>query len=248
MINNEETNVSIGEVLENDGLIVIAGRPVCGKTYLAAAFAAYEADTLGNVAFFSLGLGPNDLSNGLVSALNNKDRTCRVSAFEKSIKQLSQGSIQVDDTHSMTAEEICSRARWQVRENGATLIVIDYLQLFSPSCSCADIDLETSHAVRSLKQLSRDLDVPVIVLSQLCRGVDERSSPRPFLTDLPSRSIESGADAVIFSYRENVRGRTVFRSIVAKNRAGEEGNLTTKYSVLSGAERVAERLVERVTA
>lgn len=209
--------------LHKSDLVILAGRPGMGKTALATnvAYAAaytYQQDPNGAgapVAFFSLEMSADQLASRVLSteteisshkmrtgALSN-DEFYRIAEAARTMEQL---PLFIDDTPGLTVPAIRSRARRLKRQNGLGLIVIDYIQLISPPSGrrVENRVQELSEITRGLKILAKELDVPVLALSQLSRQVESRDDKRPLLADLrESGSIEQDADVVLFVYREH---------------------------------------------
>ena len=212
--------------LHRSDLIIIAGRPAMGKTTLALNIAFNAANAIlngrankqyqGAVAFFSLEMSSNQLASRILSS-QSKIPSSRMREgsnltdedwmkMSQYADALSKTPIVIDDTAEVSVPAIKTRARRIARQfGGIALIVIDYLQLMtSPGGKRNDNRVqELSEITRSLKILAKELDVPVIVLSQLSRKVEDRDDKRPILSDLrESGSIEQDADIVMFTYRE----------------------------------------------
>jgi len=197
--------------LHKSDLIIIAGRPSMGKTAFATNLAYNITKQLKdrkkekNVIFFSLEMSSEQLATRIVSEIaglsSENIRTGNLSKndFNKLIKgseSLKDLNLFIDDTPALTISSIRTRARRMKRKHGLDLIIIDYLQLLSS-------DREISEITRGLKAIAKELDVPVIALSQLSRKVEDREEKRPQLADLrESGSIEQDADLVVFLYRE----------------------------------------------
>jgi len=214
--------------LHPSDLIILAGRPSMGKTALATNIAyhaanAYnkEVDDLGNetvtdgalVAFFSLEMSAEQLATRILSEKSGigseKIRRGNLSntQFDELVQathKLQQAKIYIDDTPALTVSALRTRARRLKRQQGLGLIVIDYLQLVSGTSIRSDNRVqEVSEITRGLKTLAKELNVPVLALSQLSRQVEQRDDKRPLLSDLrESGSIEQDADVVMFIFRE----------------------------------------------
>jgi len=211
--------------LHHSDLIIIAGRPGMGKTTLAMNIAFNAANALyngranqqykGAVVFFSLEMSHDQLgtrifsSQSKIPATHMRDGNLTDEDFMKLSEYynaLSKLPLVIDDTADMSVPMIKTRARRIARKyGGIALIVIDYLQLMKlPGGKASDNRVqELSTITRGLKILAKELDVPVITLSQLSRGVEQRDDKRPILSDLrDSGSIEQDADIVMFTYRE----------------------------------------------
>ena len=224
-------------------LVLIAARPSMGKSSLVLNIAEHVALTGGkSVAFFSLEMSKEQLVQRLlcseagidasrlrIGQLQENEWPNLVSAADK----LSSAKIMMDDTPGMTALEMRSKARRWKNENGLDLIIVDYLQLMQGSSKRASDNRqqEMSDISRSLKGLARELNVPVIALSQLSRSVEQRTSKRPMLSDLrESGALEQDADIVCFIYRDDyynpdTEQKNVAELIVAKHRNGPVGTV-----------------------
>ena len=205
--------------LHKQDLIIIAGRPSMGKTALATniAFNAAEniqkKDKKTSVAFFSLEMSSEQLSTRILSEQSriksNDIRRGKINQedFEKFIeasKNLENLPLHIDDTPAITISALSNRARRLKRKQGLDLIVIDYIQLMkSSSYRNEGRVLEIAEITQGLKALAKELDVPVLALSQLSRQVEQREDKKPQLADLrESGSIEQDADVVMFVFRE----------------------------------------------
>ncbi len=224
--------------LQPSDLILVAARPSMGKTAftlnIATHVAVYKKKP---VAFFSLEMSKEQLvqrmlcSEGGIDAqrlrigeLEEKDWTRLISAADR----LAAAPIFIDDTAGITVMELRSKARRLKAEHGLSLIVIDYLQLMQGRASknSDNRQQEISEISRSLKALARELNVPVIALSQLSRSVESRQVKKPMLSDLrESGSLEQDADIVMFLYREDyydpeTENKNITDLIIAKHRNG----------------------------
>ncbi|MEL0247159.1 MAG: replicative DNA helicase [Alphaproteobacteria bacterium] len=205
--------------LHKQDLIIIAGRPSMGKTALATniAFNAAEniqkKDKKTSVAFFSLEMSSEQLSTRILSEQSriksNDIRRGKINQedFEKFIeasKNLENLPLHIDDTPAITISALSNRARRLKRKQGLDLIVIDYIQLMKSSGYRNEGRvLEIAEITQGLKALAKELDVPVLALSQLSRQVEQREDKKPQLADLrESGSIEQDADVVMFVFRE----------------------------------------------
>ncbi len=199
---------------QKSDLIILAARPAMGKTAFALNIAQQAALKGGaNVIIFSLEMSKEQLgqrmlsmesrieSNKLATAdLNQKDWDDLSVACDR----LSEAKIYIDDTPGISMMEIKNKCRRHKAEEGLDLVIVDYLQLMTSSGRFDSRQQEISTLSRSLKLLARELDVPVIVLSQLSRAVESRTDHKPMLADLrESGSIEQDADIVIFLYRDD---------------------------------------------
>jgi replicative DNA helicase len=211
--------------LHASDLIIVAGRPGMGKTSLATNMAFYasrlwqkdKADAAepkrgAPVLLFSLEMAASQLSARILSEQTEiemrKIRTGRFSdaewdRFVHTAQVLGDLPLYIDDTGGISIAQIAARSRRMKREKEIGLIVIDYLQLVEPSRRAENRVQEVSEVTKGLKALAKELSVPVIAVSQLSRGVDNRDDKRPILSDLrESGSIEQDADVVMFVYRE----------------------------------------------
>ena len=231
--------------LHPSDFIILAARPSMGKTALAlnivqnVALRAHKV--IGgeprSVAFFSLEMSKEQLVNRMLCAEAGIDsQRLRVGEMHDedwthlwdACDTMSRAKIYIDDTAGITAMEMRSRARRLKAEHGLDLIVVDYLQLMQGSGKrnySADRQQEVSEISRSLKALARELDVPVLALSQLSRSVESRQVKRPMLSDLrESGSLEQDADIVAFLYREDYYNPETENKhtelIIAKHRNG----------------------------
>lgn len=229
--------------LHEDNLIIIAARPAMGKTAFALNIAQNVAKNSDKaVAIFSLEMGAESLvermlsAEGLIPSYHVRTGNLSESEWRRMIsaqERLAKGKIFIDDTAGIRISEIRSKAKRLAQENGGLgLIVIDYLQLIKGR-GRENRQQEVSEISRQLKIIAKELKVPVIALSQLSRGVDQRNDKRPILSDLrESGSIEQDADIVAFLYREAYYKRdeqeepdNVTELILEKNRHGSLGTV-----------------------
>ncbi len=229
---------------QQSDLIILAGRPGMGKTSLGLSVAQNAARHYNaHVAVFSLEMSNEQLVQRLLSMETGIDshrlRLGDVAEEEWTIlmeaaNQLSATSIFIDDTPAASVTEIRTKARRLYAEHGIDLILIDYMQLMSGQSGSRpeNRQQEISYISRSLKALARELNVPVIALSQLSRAVESRADKRPMLSDLrESGSIEQDADVVLFIYREDYYVEDTDRQniadvLVAKHRHGSTGTVS----------------------
>jgi replicative DNA helicase len=227
--------------LQKSDLVILAGRPGMGKTALALNIAKNAAvDSNIPVAIFSLEMSKEQLSLRMLSSEARIDSSRLRRGFisqddwikiTDSAGILSQAPIFIDDSPSITALEIRAKSRRLKMEKDIGLIIIDYLQLMKGRVSAERRDLEISEISRSLKALAKELDLPVVALSQLNRKLEERSDKRPQLSDLrESGALEQDADVVAFLYRdelynrdENNPNKGKAELIVSKQRNGPTG-------------------------
>lgn len=220
--------------LNKSDLIILAARPAMGKTAFALNIATNVAvRAQKTVAIFSLEMSKEQLvqrvlsSEARIEGQQLRTGTLKADDWERialSAQMLSKSPMYIDDTPGMTVAEMKAKLR-RVKDLG--LVVIDYLQLMSSGRRIENRVQEVSEMTRSLKIMAKELDVPVITLSQLARGPDSRTEHRPVLSDLrESGSIEQDADLVMFLYRDayynkESEDQNLAECIVAKNRHGE---------------------------
>lgn len=229
--------------LQKSDLIILAARPSMGKTAFALNLAQNVAlKGKKGVAIFSLEMPKQQLVKRMLCSEAEVD-TQRISSghmqpkdWEKlvdAMTRLSDARIYIDDTSGVTATDIKAKCRrLMMEENDLGLIVIDYLQLMEGGGNPNDRNQQISAISRSLKGLARELDVPIIALSQLSRGVESRPDKHPMLSDLrDSGAIEQDADIVMFIYRDeyynrdDVDNKGKAEIIIAKHRNGPVGNI-----------------------
>ncbi len=242
---------------QDSDLIIIAARPSMGKTALAlniAYNAAYKPQK--HVAFFSLEMSREQLVRRLLSSVGEVDasnlRRAFLSTMEWANLQTAAGNlldcpIYIDDTPAATVLDIRAKARRLKADGKLHMLIIDYLQLMRGRADVHSREQEISEISRSLKALAKELKVPVIVLSQLNRKVEERPNKRPQLADLrESGAIEQDADVVIFIYRDEVYredtpDKGTAEIIVGKQRNGPTGkiklNFRDKYTTFASYEQ-----------
>lgn len=245
---------------QKSDLIILAGRPGMGKTALALNIAKNAAvDSNIPVAIFSLEMSKEQLSLRMLSSEARIDSSRLRRGFisqddwikiTDSAGVLSQAPIFIDDSPNITALEIRAKSRRLKMEKDIGLIIIDYLQLMRSRVSAERRDLEISEISRSLKALAKELNIPVVALSQLNRKLEERSDKRPQLSDLrESGALEQDADIVAFIYRdelynrdENNPNKGKAELIVAKQRNGPTGfTLLTFLNTYTRFENYAAR-------
>ena len=239
-------NVTAG--LQPSDLIIVAGRPSTGKTSLAlgmALNAALHKPKSYKVAIFSLEMSKEQLCMRLLSAAGSLDmhriRTGQLhrddwSSLTRAASALTESKIYIDDTAGITALEMRAKIRRQRSETGLDLVVVDYLQLMSGGADSENRQQEISDISRSLKSVAKELNIPVVALSQLSRAVESRQDKRPLLADLrESGAIEQDADLVMMIYRkdmyagqqgeveEDVVSDHVADIIISKHRNGPTG-------------------------
>jgi replicative DNA helicase len=231
--------------LQRGDLIIIAGRPSMGKTTLAVNIA--ENAALGHKiasAVFSMEMSAEQVTLRMISSLGRIDqsslRTGRLAEedwprIDTAMTQLSQAPIFIDETPSLTPTELRARARRLKREHNLGLVVVDYLQLMQVPGTKENRATEISEISRGLKALARELNVPVVALSQLNRGVEQRVEKRPVMSDLrESGAIEQDSDVILLIYREEVYESATPRKgiadiIIAKQRNGPTGEIQLTF-------------------
>ena len=231
--------------LQRSDLVILAARPSAGKTSLALSFAHNSAKKWGQrVAFFSLEMSDEQVVQRLIAAETgiNAQRLRRGDIeqdewgrFMKATSDLAETHIYIDDTPSISALELRTKARRLHAEIGVDLIVVDYLQLMRGDFRAENRVQEIASISRALKALARELNVPVLAISQLSRGVESRTDKRPILSDLrESGALEQDADVVIFIYRdemynENTERPNIADIMVAKHRNGPTGSVSLYF-------------------
>jgi replicative DNA helicase len=253
--------------LQRSDLIVLAARPSIGKTSLALNIAEHAAVREGRtVGIFSLEMSKEQLVLRLLSSVANIDsQRLRTGFLEEmdftrlapAMNNLAEAPIYIDDTPNISTMELRTKARRLQAEAGLDMLVVDYLQLMQSTIQSRDANRvqEVSEITRGLKSLARELQVPVVALSQLSRQAEMRESKEPRLSDLrESGSIEQDADLVIFLWREKERGTEeadadgeVVKLRLAKHRNGPTGELAlwfkkrqTRFVSYADSERYAE--------
>jgi len=255
--------------LQPSDLLILAARPAMGKTSLAVnvaynaanAWAKSGGEEGGRVGVISLEMSADQLATRLLSSLSGiPSEKLRTGSFTSEefyrmvdvSNWLSQVPLYIDDTPAQTITAVRTRARRMKRKHGLEMLIVDYLQLLRGTGSKQGSDnrvLEVSEITRGLKAIAKELNIPVIALSQLSRGVESREDKRPMLSDLrESGSIEQDADVVMFIYREEyylqalepdasdttkhaewedkmTKARNIAQIIIAKQRHGSVGTV-----------------------
>ncbi len=231
---------------QKNDLIIVAARPSVGKTAFALNIAQNVATkTDESVAIFSLEMGAEQLVMRMLCAEGNINaqrlRTGDLNAEDwgkltMAMGSLSNAGIHIDDTPGIRVSEIRAKCRRLKQESGLSMILIDYLQLIQGSGKRGENrQQEVSDISRSLKALARELEVPVIALSQLSRGVESRQDKRPMMSDIrESGSIEQDADIVAFLYRDDyydkeTEKKDIIEIIIAKQRNGPVGTVELAF-------------------
>ncbi len=262
---------------QNSDLIIIAARPAMGKTAFVLSMAKNMAVNYNiPIAVFSLEMSNLQLVNRLISNVcelpGEKIKSGQLTSLEwdqlmARIKHLNGSQLYIDDTASLSVFELRTKARRLVREHNIKMIIIDYLQLMNASgMKFGSREQEVSMISRSLKQLAKELNIPIIALSQLSRQVENRSdNKRPQLSDLrESGAIEQDADIVCFIHRpeyyyhsdtdpsgKDIRGLAEF--IIAKHRSGSVKDVNMRFRAQfarfeNWLEEGAEQVVESATS
>ena len=232
--------------LQPGDLVVVAGRPSMGKTALALNMAEHVALDAGlPVGIFSMEMSASQLAMRLLGSIGKLDqhklRTGRLAEDDwrrltDAVGRLSEAPIQIDEAAALNALELRARARRLHRQYGQLgMIVVDYLQLMSASSQGENRATEISEISRSLKALAKELNVPVVALSQLNRSLEQRPNKRPVMSDLrESGAIEQDADLILFIYRDEVynpdspdKGRA--EVIIGKQRNGPIGSVMLTF-------------------
>ena len=256
---------------QNSDLIIVAGRPSMGKTAFAINFAfnackalqrkTKEGEKPPAVGFFSLEMSSEQLASRLLSMMARVDSTNlrngkvneeHYNDLRKAAAELSEMPFFIDDTPALSISAVRSRARKLKRKHNLGIIFVDYLQLLTGSAKSENRVLEISQITQGLKAIAKELNIPVIALSQLSRAVEQREDKRPLLSDLrESGSIEQDADLVMFLYREEYylrrkepapgdpkysewqaaldRAHNIAEILIAKHRNGAVGNVQLYY-------------------
>lgn len=232
--------------MQKSDLIILAARPAMGKTAFALSLARNAAvKGKASVMIFSLEMAKEQLTQRLLSMESKVElQTLKTGRLERrdwddlnvALDILSNSNIHIDDTAGISIMEMKSKCRRLKAEAGLDLVIIDYLQLMNPEGKADSRTQEISVISRNLKLLARELDCPVLVLSQLSRAPEQRTDHRPMLSDLrESGSIEQDADIVIFLYRDEYYNKEDTEKpgecevIVAKHRSGPTGSVDVAW-------------------
>lgn len=238
---------------QKSDLVILAGRPSMGKTAAAVSMITFPALEKGiPVAIFSLEMSSQQLVSRIQSGMSgiNVSKIVKKQLDELDIQKLTadclaleKAPIYIDDTPNISLLELKGKARKLVRENGVKLIIVDYLQLMRSGLKIMNREQEIAEISRGLKGIAKELQIPVIALSQLSRGVESRQDKKPMLSDLrESGQIEQDADMVMFCYRPEYYGIEqyeigndtfatdgLFMLIISKHRNGELGEVPLKF-------------------
>lgn len=231
--------------LQAGDLVIIAGRPSMGKTSLAMNIAEHAVikDRLPAV-MFSMEMPAEQLIMRMISSLGRLDQqTVRTGKLREkdwprltsAVSMLDSTSLFIDDTPALTPTELRARCRRLKREHGLGLVIVDYLQLMRVPGTRENRATEISEISRDLKALARELKVPLVALSQLNRGLEQRPNKRPVLSDLrESGAIEQDADVILFIYRDEVYNedspdKGIAEIIIGKQRNGPIGSINLTF-------------------
>jgi replicative DNA helicase len=231
--------------LQNSDLVLIAARPGMGKTAMALNIAQYAAvQRHVPVAIFNLEMSKDQLVNRMlcseVMVDSHKMRTGKLEdddwkKIAQALAPLSEAPIYIDDTPGISVMDIRAKCRRLKLEKNLGLVVIDYLQLMQGRGKIENRQQEVSEISRSLKILAKELNVPVVTMSQLSRGPESRTDHRPMLSDLrESGAIEQDADIVMFLYRDDyynpdTEKKNIAEVIIAKHRNGSTGTVELRW-------------------
>ncbi|EIT85943.1 replicative DNA helicase [Fictibacillus macauensis ZFHKF-1] len=233
---------------QNGDLIILAARPSMGKTAFALGKSVHNAHRKGVTDIFSLEMGDKSLTHRMLSSIGridgskwrnpNKSFTERDhESFSHAVSQYSKYHINIHDEPGQTVFDIKAKVRRSMKEHPDKphLVVIDYLQLITIAGKHDRHDLAIGSVTRELKNMARSFNIPVILLSQLSRGVEQRQDKRPMMSDLrDSGSIEQDADVIIFLYRDeyynkNSDAKGIVEIIIAKQRNGPVGTVDALF-------------------
>ncbi len=250
---NDLTGVTTGFIdlnrklsgLQRSDLVLLAARPSMGKTALMVNMAVNAAIKKHKVAVFSLEMSENQLAQRMISSISHVDLQKVISGNLEAddwtkvlngINVLNQLEISIDDTAGISPLELKAKARRLKARQGLDLIVIDYLQLMELKGGRSENRTQEISAIsRSLKAIAKELNVPVVALSQLSRATELRGDKRPILSDLrESGAIEQDADVVMFLYRDeyynkDTEKRNIGEVIIAKHRNGPTGTVELTF-------------------
>ena len=227
-------------------LIIVAGRPAMGKTAFALNIGEQVAqDQDLAVAVFSMEMSGAQLAQRMLGSVGKVDqqrlRTGQLKdedwpRMTHGIQKLNTASVYIDETSALTVQELRARARRLARQSGKLgLIIVDYLQLLAPTSEGENRATEVSEMSRNLKWLAKELDCPVIALSQLNRSLENRPNKRPMMADLrESGALEQDANVILFIYRDEVynpdsKDRGTAEIICGKQRRGPTGTVRLTF-------------------
>ncbi|MFM0487984.1 replicative DNA helicase [Paraburkholderia graminis] len=239
-----DLDAKLGGGMRGSELIVVAGRPSMGKTAFSMSIAGFVAERVGPVAVFSLEMSAKSLHQRNLARVGGiplphvldgkKFREEDWPRLTHAVAVASEMQMFVDDTSGLSVNEIVSRSRALKRRHGLSLVVVDYLGLMTGGTEERQ-DLKIASYSAGLKALSKQLDIPVIALAQLNRGVEQRPNKRPTMGDLrDSGAIEQDADIILLLYRDEVYNpdtpdRGTAEIIVGKQRNGETGPVRVAF-------------------
>lgn len=230
--------------LKPGDLVILAARPAMGKTSLAMNVAAYAARVGQAVAVFSLEMSESQLMFRVAAGeahvslermLSGRTHETEYVRLSKALSEIAEWPLHVEDTALVTVADVRARCRRLQSKHGLALVVVDYLQLMYDGKRHDSRVLELAAISRGLKQLAKELRVPVVALSQLSREVERRPSKRPMLSDLrDSGALEQDADVVLLlwrseEYEATEQNRGLAELIVAKHRNGSTGAVTLRW-------------------
>ena len=231
--------------LQNSDLIIVAGRPSMGKTAFAVNLAEHAIIKDGlSVAIFSMEMSGEQLSMRMMSSLGRIDQhKIRTGKLEdedwprltSAVEILKDAKLYIDDTGALTPAELRARCRRLARDNGLDMVIVDYLQLMQVPGTKENRATEISEISRSLKAMAKELNIPVIALSQFNRSLEQRPNKRPIMSDLrESGAIEQDADVIVFIYRDEVYDdespdKGVAEIIIGKQRNGPIGMVKLSF-------------------
>jgi replicative DNA helicase len=241
-------------------LVVLGARPSLGKTSLALDVSRYAATAGYSVGFFSLEMSREEVIDRVISAESQvplwRIRTGRITddmdftMIQEAMDRLSKVKFFIDDSPALNVLQMRSMARRLQLEHGLDFLVVDYLQLIKPRTSIDNMVQQVTEISRSLKSLARELKVPVLALSQLSRGVEQRDHKMPRLSDLrESGSIEQDADVVMFIYRKDKdremnitpEEKGLAQILIQKHRNGPTGDVDLRFD----EERASFKSIDR---
>jgi replicative DNA helicase len=246
--------------LQKSELIVIGGRPSLGKTALALDIARQAANAGHTIGFFSLEMSREEVIDRVIAAESQvplwRIRTGRITddmdftMIQGAMDRLSKVKFFIDDSSTLNILQMRSMARRLQMEHGLDLLVVDYLQLIKPRTTSDNMVQQVTEISRGLKTLARELKVPVLALSQLSRGVEQRDHKVPRLSDLrESGSIEQDADVVMFIYRKDKdremnitpEEEGLAQILIQKHRNGPTGEVDLRFD----SERVSFKSIDK---
>jgi replicative DNA helicase len=246
--------------LQKSELVIVGGRPSLGKTAFALDIARHAATAGHIIGFFSLEMSREEVIDRVISAESQvplwRIRTGRITddmdftMIQSAMDRLSKVKFFIDDSPTLNILQMRSMARRLQVEHGLDLLVVDYLQLIKPRTTSDNVVQQVTEISRGLKALARELKVPVLALSQLSRGVEQRDHKVPRLSDLrESGSIEQDADVVMFIYRKDKdremnitpEEEGIAQILVQKHRNGPTGEVDLRFD----SERVSFKSIDK---